>query len=455
MNHDPAKVKVRLMSHILHPIGALMLAGVILLAGPGPVQTQAQTEHPEGEKKTTLGPETPSGPPPVTLDELLEEALERNPALQAAKRAVLAKEASISPAKTLPDPTVTFQTMGDPAPARLQTGDPSSARTFGIQQEIPFPGKLGLKAKIAGKEAEAELWNYEQTKRQVIADLKQAYYDLYLIDESIETVEKDKTLLEGFARIAEAKYRVGLGIQQDVLKAQVEVSKLVDRATLLEQRRGATVALINSLVYRPPGTPLGKVARVEKAALSRSLEELQQLAREQYPMLKRQEREVDRSRFEVDLARKEFYPDFSAGFTYFDRDGMPGMYAYMVGAKVPLYFWRKQRPALEGARTSLAAAQKQRDSTEAAMYAKVEEAYLAARAADKLFVLYTTGIIPQSKLSLESAVAGYQVGKVDFLTLLDSLLTLLEYELKYYEVLTQFQKALAQLEVLAGIELTR
>jgi len=439
--------------HSTHLIETLLLVGVIVCGRHTFVL--AQTQGPADEQRQTVATDPAIEGATVTLDELVREALEHNPAIQAARSSTAAKESMIKPAKTLPDPMITIQTMGEPTPFELMEGDPSSARTFGIQQEFPFPGKLALKGKIAGKEAEAESSNYEQTRCQVLADLKQAYYDLYLVDKSMETVEKDKTLLQKFAQIAEAKYRVGQGIQQDVLKAQVEVSRLIERLTVLEQRRGTTVAQINSLVYRQAGTPLGKTAEVKKAALSRSLGELQQLAKENFPMLKGQEREVDRTQYEVDLAKKEYYPDFSLGFNYFNREELPEMYAYMVGAKVPLYFWRKQRPALEGARASLVSAQRQRDNTEAAMYAKVKDAYLAASAGDKLLVLYTTGIIPQSRLSLESAVAGYQVGKVDFLTLMDNLVTLLESELKYYEVLTDFQKALARLEPLVGIELTR
>jgi len=398
----------------------------------------------------TQRPEAPT----VMLEELIQEALERNPAIQAARRAVDAKRAMIVPATTLPEPTISFQTMGEFIPPILQRGDPSSARTISIEQELPFPGKRALKGKMAKMEADAEWWNYEQTRRQVIADLKLAYYDLYLIHKSIEIVQKDKDLLQKFVQIAEAKYRVGQGIQQDVLKAQVEVSKLVDQLTVLEQRRGIAEALINSLLFRPPERPVGKPAPVQKAELRYSLDQLYQIAQSNFPMLKMKEREIDRHQYAVQLARKEFYPDFSVGFTYFNRT-VPEMYGLMFKAKVPLYFWRKQRPELESAASSLASAQKQRESVLSLLYFKLKDSYLVATTSERLIELYGTGVIPQATLSLESAVAGYQVGKVDFLTLIDNLVTLLDYELKYYEVLIDYQKALAQLEPFVGVELTR
>jgi outer membrane protein TolC len=415
----------------------------------------AQLFCPDVVAAVTAGFDKPAQEPMVTLNELVNAAIERNPAIKAAQRAAEAKRALILPSVTLPDPTITFQTMGDLVPPTLMRGDPSSARTFGVEQELPFPGKLALKGKIAVTEAEAQWWNYEQTRREVIAELKQAYYDLCLIHKSVETVQKDKDLLQRFAQVAEEKYRVGQGIQQDVLKAHVEISKLADRLIVLEGRRGTAEASINNLLFRPFQTPVGKPEPIQKAELRYSSDELDQLAKTNFPMLKMQEREIARNQYAVQLANKEFYPDFSVGFTYFNREEMPEMYGLMLSARIPLYFWRKQRPEMEAARSSLVSAERQHDNIASSLHFKLKEAYLAATTSDRLIKLYSTGVIPQATFSLESAIASYQVGKVDFLTLIDNLVTLLEYELKYHESLTDFQRALARLEPLVGIELTR
>jgi len=391
----------------------------------------------------------------VNLAELVDEALRQNPAIQAAQQALEAKRALILPARTLPDPLISFQTMGNLVPPSLQTGDPSSARTLSIEQEVPYPGKLVLQGKIAEMEAQAESWSYEQSRREVVAELKRAYYDLYLIHQSIETVQKDKALLEDLARIADARYRVGQGLQQDVLKAQVEVSRLIDRLAVLEQQKGVADAMLNRLLYRPADTPVGRPAPVQKATLRYSFTELSRLAEAAYAPLKTQEREIDRSQYAVQLARKQFRPDFAFGFTYFNRSAIPEMYGLMLSARVPLYYWRRQRPELASATASFLSAQKQRESVSSLLLLKLKDAYLKATTSDRLMELYLGGVIPQGTLSLESATAGYQVGRVDFLTLVDNLVTLLDYELRYHEALTEYQKALAELEALVGAEVTR
>lgn len=391
----------------------------------------------------------------VTLKDLIKTALERNASIQASEQSAEARRSRIKAEKTLPDPTVSFQTMGDPFPFNLQQGDPSSGRFYAVEQEIPFPGKLGLKGKIVEKEADILQWNFEQTRRQVVSDLKRAYYEYVLIHKSTEIVEESKGLLDSFAQVAEARYRVGQGTQQDVLKAQVEISKLVDRLEVLHQRRVIAAALINSLLSRPPETPLGRPADVWKGDEVRySLEELQQLAMSSAPALRMQESEIERNEESVKLAQRQYYPDFALGFTYVQRDDMPEMYGVMVKARVPLYFWRKQRQELKSAREGLAGAERLRDNVTTTLQASVKDAYTVAATSRRLADLYRTTVIPQASLSMESSFASYQVGQVDFLSLLDSVMTLLEYQLKYHESVAEHRRALAQLEPLVGVELT-
>jgi outer membrane protein TolC len=389
-------------------------------------------------------------PETVTLDQLVEEALSRSPSIEAASRAAQARRVRIPAETTLPDPVVSFQNMGDLNPPSLQAGDPSSGRFYGIEQEIPFPGKLALKGKLAASETEAEEWSAEEVRRQVVADLKEAYYEYGLVLKSLEIVEKDRKLLETMTEVAQSRYAVGEGSQQDVLRAQVELSRLQDRLAELEQRRASVVALINKLVYRPDDSPLGKPVFPENSQLALKEEEMVRLAMDQAASLQKQDRQVERSEHAVELARKEYYPDFALGFTYVDRRSDPEMYGLMVKAKVPLYFWRKQRLDLESARLSLSATRKQRESEASSVTYAVRNAHAAALSAQKLAQLYGTTIVPQARLTFEASLASYQVGDSDFRMLMESLSALLEYELKQYEALAELHKAVARLELFTG-----
>ncbi len=394
--------------------------------------------------------------PAVSLQSLVEEALEQNPEIIAMRRSFDRMRARIPQAKALPEPMLNVGYMGNTAPIPpfdIQKGDPSSGRVFSFTQKIPFPGKLALKGRMANVDAEAEWWNYEQTRLNVIAEVKDAYFDLYYLHKSIETITRNKELVEKFAKIAEASYSVGKGIQQDVLKAQVEISKLTDQQIVLEQRRQVVEARLNSLLFREPETPVGEPEEIRPQDFTRSLGELTRMAITNYPILKAQRRRIDRERYNVQLAKKDFYPDFSVGFTYINRPGMPEMYGAMVGVKIPLYFWQKQRPALAESEASVAAERERLESITALLFFKIKDRYLAATTAGRLVKLYGTTIIPQSTLSLESAIAGYEAGRVDFLTLLDNLVTLRNYELSYYEQLSNVEKAIAALEPLVGVTL--
>jgi outer membrane protein, heavy metal efflux system len=392
----------------------------------------------------------------VALKFLVEQALERNPEIQSMARSFDMMRARVPQAKALPDPMLEVGYMGNINPIPpfdIQKGDPSSARMLSFSQELPFPGKLGLKSQMAATEAESEWWNYEQTRLNVVAEVKDAYFDLSYLTKALETVTKNKDLLEKFAKIAEARYSVGKGIQQDVLKAQVEISKLIEQSTMLEQRRDTAIARINSLLYRSPEFPLGSPEEIRPEALPRTLAELTQLALANYPTLKMQRRKIDREQLGVRLAEKDFYPDFNVKFTYQNRPEIPEMYGISIGVKIPLYFWQKQRPAVAEAAAGKAAEQKRLESLTTLLFFKLKDKYLAATTAQKLVSLYGTTIIPQSSLSLESAIASYEVGKVDFLTLLDNIVTLLNYELSYYEQLSNVEKAVAGMEPLVGVNL--
>jgi cobalt-zinc-cadmium efflux system outer membrane protein len=395
---------------------------------------------------------TPAGP--VQLEVLVREALERNPEIQAARRAVEAKRARIPQVRAWPDPTVSVSYGGNLLPPfTVMNGDPSSARQFMAEQEIPYPGKTRLRGEIATREADAEALTYEATWRHVAAEVRQAYFDLYFADQSLSTLRQDRELLQRFAKVAEIRYSVGKAAQQDVLRAQVELSRLTERETVLEQTRQTLAARLNSLRDLPVDAPLGSPAGIRQSSLPASLDELMAAAQANFPVLRRQRALVEGSRLSVELAQKETRPNFSLGYTYMQRAGMPDMYGITFSTSLPIFHRSKQDQAVAEAAASLESARRTEANELTLLRYRVKQEYLQAQAADQLLKLYSQGIVPQSTLTLESSLASYETGAADFLTVLSNFTTVLDYELGYHQQLATHEKTLARLEELTGLNL--
>lgn len=393
----------------------------------------------------------------VTLDSLVLEALENNPELRAARARWEASQKRPKQEGTLPDPMIGVGWQNVTFDSITLDEDPNSMLRFSFEQEIPFPGKLSLKKKIAARDSEAEEKSYRATERSVIADLKIAYYDWYLAGKAIEITERNQELLRKFTKIAEVKYEVGKGIQQDVLKAQVENSKFIEQLEVLRQKNEIIEAKIKSLLNRPQDSPLGSPGEIEKTPLTLTSGDMSELTSENAPLLAMKERQIAREEEALNLAQKELYPDFfvraSPGIMGRAGNGVDGIWEVSLGLRVPLYFWSKQKPGIEEAALELKGAQEEYSSVNQELNFNVKESYLNARTAEKLMSLYQKGIIPQSRLSLESAISGYQVGTVDFLTLIDNLVTLFSFELEYHNQLAEYEKAVARIEEFTGVEI--
>ncbi len=449
-------------AHPIKIVGAYLLTAV--LAGssvalarqpgtlsPGIAGDTSRNDRNQQPVLSSASSDAPAGIP--ALQRLVEQALENNPEIKAMQRRFDMKRARIPQAKSLDAPVLSVGYMGNIIPFQVQKGDPSSGRIIGISQDLPYPGKRSLRGKVASADADAEWWAFEQTRRNVVAEVKDAYFDLYYLTKAVRIVTKTKTLLEQFTKIAEVRYTVGKGIQQDVLKAQVEFSKLIEQQTILEQRKQIAEARLNSLLYREPESPVGIPEELKPRDFPYTLAALNETAVANYPDLKGQRRKIESAQYAIQLAKKDFYPDFTVGFTYISRPAMPEMYGMNIGIKLPVYYAQKQRPALTEATASFEAEKRSLENTTTLLFFKIRDKYLSETTAKRLLSLYSTTIVPQSSLSLESAIAGYEVGKVDFLTLLDSLVTLLNYELSYYEQLSNEEKAVAALEPLVGVTL--
>ena len=389
------------------------------------------------------------------LQDLIQEALRKNPGVQSSLRQVEALRHRVPQAKTLPDPTVSAGWAGNITPFSVQQGDPSSSRVFTASQTIPYPGKLKLRGEIADREAEAAWWDYEAARRRLVADVKSAYYDYFAASKAVEITQKNKDLLQKLSSIADARYRVGKGVQQDVLRSQVEVSLLQQRLTIFEQQQKTAQVRLNTLLFRDPEAPLASPASFEPAALGHSLDELYTLAREQDTGLQREQRMIERNQYAMNLAQKDFRPDFSVGYMYQQRPAMPDMHGFTVTANIPIFYRTKQREAVREQTEQLASSQRSKENRQTELFFAVKQQYLLAKSSEQLLKLYSQAVVPQSSLALESSMASYQTGAVDFLTILTNYTVVLDYQVSYYRELANYQVALASLEPLVGVELTK
>ena len=395
------------------------------------------------------------------LPDLIEEGINNNPDLLASYQNWQAELAKIPQAGALPDPQLSFNLLNLPVNTFELNQEPMTGKQIALMQMFPFPGKQGLREDIAKSAADISRDKNLELKNQLIKNIKQTYYDIFFIDQSLETVQKNRGVLQDFIRIAQSKYSVGKGLQQDVLKAQVEFSKLEDKSITLTQKRQAATARLNALLNRPAGTPLGKTIVPEPDSLNLDFAQLQNLAKENRPLLQAWNSMFQQSGKKVSLAKKEYLPDFKLGIAYTQRDklenGMGGI-DYLSGlfsVDIPLYFWRKQNKKVEETRYNQDMVQQSYRNVQNQVYADLDKSLSDVEKNYRLLELYKSGIIPQATQSLNAAIAGYQTNKVDFLTLLNNQLTLFNFELDYYRFLSDYRKGIADLEAATGVNLTR
>jgi outer membrane protein TolC len=390
----------------------------------------------------------------LRLDDVIREALEKNPEAQSALHTVKAMQRRVPQAESLPDPMASVGWAGNPAPFSVMQGDNSSYRGLTVSEQFPYPGKLKLRGAIAGKEADAAQADYDAVRRRITVEVKTAYYDYFYYDRAIQTTERNKVLLEKLSKIAEARYRVGKAMQADVLRSQIEISLLIEKLTVLEQQRATAQARINVFLLRSPESPLPPAADVAPATITRSLDELYALAAENDTAVLRDRTMVERGSLSVALAQREYRPDIGVSYMVQQRSDLPTMNGVTVSVNIPVFYKNKQRQGVAEASEDRISAEKMSDNRLNEVKFELKQDYLAAKASERLLTLYSTGVVPQSSLALESSMASYQVGTVDFLSLLANFSTLLNYEIDYYRQLADYQTALAQIEVLTGTDVT-
>lgn len=395
----------------------------------------------------TLRAEEPLGP-----RELVSELLQRNPEIQAARSRFEAATKRPSQAGTLPEPTATYSNFGVGHPFSRLNGSDFAYHGFSVSQEFPFPGKLALASEEAKREADSEQQKYQAVILDLSSRLKVAYYEWLTVNKDIELTRKQSDLLSRFEEIARNRYRVGKGLQQDVLKAQLEVSSLEQQLAMLDEKRQRAEAEIASLLAQP-SVILRAPADIQPTSFSMSLGELMKATADS-PRIRAEQKLVDARAVGINRSLKDFRPDFGASFQWM-RTGtnFPDYYMATVEVKIPLYYARKQRYALEESYARMnEAKQNYRAAQQQAVYG-VKDQYLTIQSSERILNLYKTTLLPQAQLTVDSSASAYEVGNTDFLTLISNLTNLISLERQYYDELARHEEAIARLEPVVGREL--
>lgn len=387
----------------------------------------------------------------LSLQSATELAVQDNPDLAQIQARAQAMAAIPSQEGALPDPQLSFNAMNLPVDTFSLEKEDMAQLGFGISQAIPFPGKLALREQAAAFEAEAASQNVTELRWRLLSEVKKTWWLIFYLDHALQIVDNNYTLLKQFVEIARTKYEVGEGLQQDVLLAQLELSKLLDQRLMLNASRNNAAASLNALLDKPANEIVRLPDKVELHLPTLKRENLlYQQAETSRAILEGNRQGINAAQSRLDLAKKGYLPDFTVDASYGARANTPSgihrsdMLSLNLGINVPIFAAQKQAKAIDQRTSELMQQRYALKDEWNKVRSQITQGYNDYRRAKDQVVLFETGIVPQARQTVASMLAGYQVNKVDFLNLVRSQITLFEYETRYWKAFTEAQQALAQ-----------
>ncbi|MFH1212282.1 MAG: TolC family protein, partial [Candidatus Woesearchaeota archaeon] len=388
----------------------------------------------------------------LKLQPLIDESLKNNHDLILSGLKVSTSKYKIPQVQSLPDPMFMFGYQNE-GYDRYTYGEMQGAQwMFSASQMVPFPGKLSLKGEMALRDSESLKALYESTKLTTIARIKELYYDLFLTYRGIDII-KDKTSL--FSRIEDAaiaRYSSGMAPQQEVLMAQTEKYMLLEKEEMLKQKLQSIEAMLNTTVGRDVNSPLGRPVEPVYVSYNPSMEELLKMSYSNSPLIKSREKMIASAKAKVNMAEKEYYPDFTIAGSVFERRGeFKDMWSLTTTINIPIFYKTKQRMAVLEAESALSEAKHELEAVKFMLSSNIRDNYSMLRTAEKLMELYKNGLIPKTYQDFELAISGYITGKVEAITVINRLKSLLDFEFLYWGQFTEREKATARLEAITAI----
>lgn len=397
----------------------------------------------------------PNGATP--LANLITEAERNNPQILAARHTWDSAKQVPSQVSTLPDPQVFLQhvSVGSPRPFAGFSNSDFAYLGLGISQDLPYPGKLRLRGDIARKDAEATQQKYEATRRTVLAALKAAYFQSAYLAKRNAILQEDGLLLKQVEQSAQARYRSGMGNQQEILQAQLEQTKLLREITMNELEIEKTHAELKQLLNRPQTTPDIQVTELSESTQRYTYDELLAAANANNPELAATQKMVERQKLQVDLAKKDFYPDFNVQYAWQRTDPAQFRAYYMLtfGMRLPIYRGRRQQPELAQAQADQSRAKSEQQAQSQELAFRLRQEFLSVEKSSKVLKIYREGLLPQARAELQAGMAAYQSNRQDFQALLASFLDVLKLDEEYWQTLSEHETALGLIEETTGLSL--
>lgn len=417
---------------------SLALAVVVGLALGAPVRSAAE-------------PTAHAGADDPVLAALIEEALARNPDVKGAQEALTAARSRPDQVRSLSNPMVAVGYTNDGWAPTLGSM-PMTTLAFVATQDLPYPGKRRLRGEIASLEADQVEEQLARVALNTVARVRRAYYSLLLARDLLELIREQQEIWKQIEGVARARYVVGQGAQQDVLRVQIEVTRIEQLRAEQDAELETARAELNRLLDRPAEAPLETPASLGLGKREGTLDEVLVRLETMSPELKSTLISVERERRAVDLARKEFKPDLTLQGAYMNRGGLDPMWQAGVGVSLPLYRKRISAGVAE-AEAQARASERLVESTRLQLRFRTQERMAQLRATEKIAQVYDQGVIPQDRMSVEAAVASYQTGKVPFVAVLEALTTLYNDRATHLGVLADHGKIRASLDE-ASLEAT-
>ena len=394
----------------------------------------------------------------LKLPDLIREALKNNPEIHVAEARANGSTHKIPQATSLADPMVMIGYENEGTDSfytfdRETRGMPADSRwMFSLSQMFPYPGKLALKGEMATRDAESLKAMADATRLATEVRVKELYHDLFLAYTNIDLFADQAVLFSRVEDAALARYAAGMAPQQEVLMAQTEKYMLLEREEMEKQKIQSLKAMLNASLGRDALVSLGRPEKPQDTIHNYRLDELIQMSHDRYPMIKSREKMVNAAEAKVRMAKKEYYPDFTIGTSYFARSSQfPDMWNLTATMNVPIFYKTKQREGVLEAEASLLEARRNVEATKLMASSALRDNYAMLKSAENLMALYRDGLIPKAHQGFELSLAGYVTGKIEAITTITRLKSLIDYELLYWKQFTDREKAAARLDGLAAI----